>query len=183
MKESMRQRLQTLARALTKRNDVVVLPGPPCTDFTRIFMEHKDKEILPGIECSRAEAWLATKAICAHETSHILFTCKKTWDDFIKWAQSSYPLPRLAKHVLNCLEDGRAERAMGARYPQTQSLFTFSNNYFFQHKEWGTGLTAFLGGLISLSTVGDIPKGITEPEITGVLFHLAENRQKQKICN
>ncbi|MBS4024028.1 MAG: hypothetical protein KGZ79_16685 [Dethiobacter sp.] len=169
MKESMRQRLQTLARALTKRNEVKDLPGTGSTDFTCIYMTDRT-EIVPGIECTRAEAWISTKAICAHEAAHILFSCKKTWDDFRVWATREYPLPVFAQHVLNCIEDGRVERAMAVRYPQTENLFVFSNNYIFKHrKDWGKGLSQFIGGLICLSVVGDIPEAVNEPEILKLL--------------
>jgi hypothetical protein len=169
MKESMRQRLQTLARALTKKNKIKVMPGQPSTDFSTIYL-NDSAEIIPGLPCTRAEAWVVTKASCAHESAHILFTCKKTWEDYLKWAKEHYPLPNLAKAVLNCLEDGRAERAMALRYPQTELLFAFSNNYFFKHGVGREGdLPQFLDGLISLATVGDIPKRINNPTVIMLL--------------
>lgn len=178
MKESMRQRLQTLARALTKRNDVKVLPGAGSTDFTRIYMSDR-AEIVPGVECTRAEAWASTKATCAHESAHILFTCKKTWDNYLAWARKEHPLPRFAQHVLNCIEDGRAERAMAVRYPQTERLFVFSNSYIFEHrKDWGKGLWQFIGGLISLSVIGDVPECIDEPEILKLLAECRPHIEK-----
>ena len=169
MKESMRKRLQTLARALTKKNNIKVMPGLPSTDFSTIYL-NDGAEIIPGLPCTRAEAWVVTKASCAHESAHILFTCKKTWEDYLKWAKEHYPLPNLAKAVLNCLEDGRAERAMALRYPQTELLFAFSNNYFFKHGVGREGdLPQFLDGLISLATVGDIPKRINNPTVIMLL--------------
>ena len=74
MKESMRKRLQTLARAPHKENNIKVMPGLLSIDFSTIYL-NDGAEIIPGLPCTRA-AWVVTKASCAHESAHILFTCK-----------------------------------------------------------------------------------------------------------
>ncbi|MGI6657790.1 MAG: hypothetical protein ACOX4N_00005 [Dethiobacteraceae bacterium] len=90
MKESMRQRLQTLARALTKKNKIKVMPGLPSTDFSTIYL-NDGAEIIPGLPCTRAEAWVVTKASCAHESAHILFTCQKNLGGLPKMGKGTLP--------------------------------------------------------------------------------------------
>lgn len=172
MKEAMRQRLQTLARALTKTNKTKVQSGEGCTDFTNIYMKDysEDTEIKPGIKCSRAEAWVATKALCAHEAGHILFTSKAVWNRYAHWCKKEHPLPGAAIAVLNIIEDARIERATALRYPETEKLFRFRNDYEYAHADnLGEGLRAFLGGLFCLAKVGDVPETLRNEEILGLL--------------
>jgi hypothetical protein len=172
MKEAMRQRLQTLARALTKSNKTKVQSGKGCTDFTNIYMKDYTEaiEIKPGIKCSRAEAWVATKSLCAHEAGHILFTSKAVWNRYARWCQKEHPLPGAAITVLNIIEDARIERATALRYPETEKLFRFRNDYEYAHADnLGEGLRAFLNGLFCLAKVGDVPETLRNEEILDLL--------------
>lgn len=161
LKERKRLRLQTLARALTEINNLLVRFGSGFhTDLTAITARDMDQEesIVPGVPASKAERWVAMKAGCAHEAGHILFTDKKAWEK----AVSRGPL---FQSVVNILEDARIERATANAYPGTLLWFRFANEYVTRNRpDWGRGVKAFLNGLCAYAVAGVVPSALDRGE-------------------
>ncbi len=161
LKERKRTRLQTLARALTDANSILVHFGSGFhTDLTAITVRDLDQDecIVPGVPASKAERWVAIKAGCAHEAGHILFTDKSAWEE----AVSRGPL---FQNIVNILEDARVERATANAYPGTLLWFRFANEYIARHRtDWGEGANAFLGGLCAYAVAGVVPDALGPEE-------------------
>jgi len=123
-----RHRLQTLARDVSRKNSVKVIftENTPRTDFCTIEMIDcaERKEILPGLPCSEAEAWVAMKATVCHEAAHLRFTSQKAWEEAAKD-------PRLA-NILNSLEDLRIERAISERFRGAARWIDWLNRYIIE---------------------------------------------------
>lgn len=158
LKELKRQRLQTLARAFTEKNNLTVRLGETsATDLSNIEIKHCDGEIIPGVPATPAECWVALRSLDAHESAHVLFTAEGVMEE----ARRKGGL--LLQHILNVLEDARAERAMANAYPGTLSWFRFTNEYVYRNrKDWGTGAAAFMQGLCAYAVVGKIPDALSQ---------------------
>lgn len=158
LKELKRQRLQTLARAFTEKNDLAVKLGSvSATDLSNIEIKHCDGEIVLGVPASPAECWVALKAMDAHESAHVLFTAEGVMEE------AGRKGGLLLQHILNVLEDARAERAMANAYPGTLSWFRFTNEYVYRNrKDWGEGAAAFMQGLCAYAVVGKIPDALSQ---------------------
>lgn len=161
LKEIKRLRLQTLARALTEQNKLLVTFGSGfATDMTNLNVRDIDQDgcIVPGIPASRAERWVAMKAGCAHEAGHILFTDKRAWDKAVLRGP-------FFQNIVNILEDARIERAVANAYPGTLLWFRFANEYIVKNRtDWGTGANAFLSGLCAYAVAGVIPAPLSAKE-------------------
>ncbi len=153
LKELKRQRLQTLARALSERNDLLLRLGNTSqTDLKNVEVRDTE-EIVPGVPASPVERWLALKASTAHESGHIIFTDRKAWQEAVE-------NPLLA-HILNVIEDARIERAMANAYPGTLLWLRFLNYYIYKNRQdWGEGLNGFLSGLCSYAVTGLVPASL-----------------------
>lgn len=166
LKELWRQRLETLARAFTEKNDLVVRFGSvSCTNLSEISIRDclQKGEIVSGVPAPPGKCAAALRTLCAHESAHILFTARGV----MEVARSRGGL--LLQHIVNVLEDARVERAMANAVPGTLRWFRDLNNYVvWNRKDWGEGATAFIGGLCAYAVAGKVPDAL-DREIKGLI--------------
>ncbi|RPF49503.1 hypothetical protein EDD75_0319 [Thermodesulfitimonas autotrophica] len=166
LKELWRERLQSLARAFTEKNDLVVRFGSVSrTNLSEIEIKDclEKGEIVSGVPAPPGKCAAALRTLCAHESAHILFTARGV----MEVARSRGGL--LLQHIVNVLEDARVERAMANAVPGTLRWFRDLNNYVvWNRKDWGEGATAFIGGLCAYAMAGKVPDAL-DREIKGLI--------------
>ncbi|MGB9804556.1 hypothetical protein, partial [Desulfofundulus sp.] len=122
LRELKRVRLQSLARVLSNKGDLVLKFGTGAyTDLEGITLVPFEGEIERGVPASAAECWVAMKAACAHEAGHIRFTDKNVWQEAVRRGGN------LLACLLNIIEDARIERCMSNIYPGAMLWFRFVN--------------------------------------------------------
>ena len=159
--EIKRVRLQTLSRALSNVDDLVL----SFCSYTKIDMEkyhvyikRMKNEICPGVAASPAECWIVSKAATAHEAAHARYSDDNAW-------QEAQKIGTGMAHLVNIIEDARIEKAISNIFPGTVMWFRYTNNYIIQNrKDWGTGPEALYGAILCYVLIGKIPSSIKKQE-------------------
>ncbi|MDN5375451.1 MAG: hypothetical protein PWQ39_491 [Thermacetogenium sp.] len=149
MKELRRQRLQTLARALSGSNALVVVltKGVSHVDSESVIViSDYDGEVIQGTPATKGECLLHQKASCAHEAAHIRFTDLAAWEEAVRRGLST---------LVNILEDARVNTAISEVYLGARDWLSYQNNYFLLNGTWDSIGGAFCAYVLT----GKIPKG------------------------
>lgn len=154
--EVLRTRMENILRALSgNRKAHIIFGTSACTDVeNQVVLEPRDR-IVPDVSCSLVELYLFYKACTAHEGGHIRYTSKKAWEEAIRRGP-------VFQHLVNIIEDGRIEAAVGQELPGAGRWLKFMNQYIFKHRtDYGSGPMEFLGGLCAYSVCGRIPPSLS----------------------
>ncbi len=154
--EALRTRMENILRALSgNRKAHIIFGTSACTDVeNQVVLEPRDR-IVPDVSCSLVELYLFYKACTAHEGGHIRYTSKKAWEEAIRRGP-------VFQHIVNIIEDGRIEAAVGQELPGAGRWLKFMNQYIFKHRtDYGSGPMEFLGGLCAYSVCGRIPPSLS----------------------
>lgn len=154
--EALRTRMENILRALSgNRKAHIIFGTSTCTDVeNQVVLEPRDR-IVPNVPCSLVELYLFYKACTAHEGGHVRYTSKKAWEEAIRRGP-------VFQHIVNIIEDGRIEAAVGQELPGAGRWLKFMNQYIFKHRtDYGSGPMEFLGGLCAYSVCGRIPPSLS----------------------
>lgn len=160
-------RLMSIVVILTKRNDVALtlaIGGSSFTDgkvmrigLPEFMVGRDDKEILSML-----------KGLVAHESEHIRSSSFTAFSAFRKKTETYYfERHHIAKkygdligqYIANSVEDGRIEKLASNRYRGYKRTIQFMNSVFWKEiKSPNSPLHAFLGAVVSISTIGYYPQ-------------------------
>lgn len=165
--ETIRVRLQALARTVSKFRDTVLewSSGGSYTDMKNIHID----PIHPSCDPLTIGEWLVIlKAVVCHEAWHILWSDLNPYLDFQKRNEDLPPM--IVQSIGNGLEDGRIEKAGVNDRPGTLKWVQFSNETVWQWKEpSGKKVPDLCTSFVSRCVCGKDMKDLEDEEIIELL--------------